>query len=182
MKIPSQLFVGDSASWFDSSTTDALGNEISPSAGWTLKYYIKGTADVELTATTEDGQWKTSLSTAQSTSLAAGSRPWQAKATKDAQVLTLGGGVLTVLPSLAGGYTGKSQARQDLEAVQSAMRAMISNGAVQEYSIGGRSLKKMSIESLRQLESKLLTDVKREDYAANPENGNPNTLKVKFTR
>jgi hypothetical protein len=99
----------------------------------------------------------------------------------------MGSGQLTVLRSLS--YTGspaavdgRSQAQQDLDAVQAAIRALVSGGAVQQYSIGSRSLTKMRIEDLMTLESKLKADVKREQMAELMANGlgNPHNLFVRF--
>jgi hypothetical protein len=73
--------------------------------------------------------------------------------------------------------------QQDLDAVQAAIRVMVSGGAVAEYTIGSRRLKKLPLTELLQLEAKLKSDVKREqaaDLAANGL-GNPHNLFVRFS-
>jgi hypothetical protein len=99
----------------------------------------------------------------------------------------MGSGQLTVLRSLS--YTGspaavdgRSQAQQDLDAVQAAIRALVSGGVVREYTIGNRSLKKYELADLMQLESKLKAEVKREQMAELMANGlgNPHNLFVRF--
>jgi hypothetical protein len=72
--------------------------------------------------------------------------------------------------------------QQDLAAVQAAIRAMVSGGAVAEYTIGTRRLKKMELTDLLQLEGKLKAEVKREQAAALMANGlgNPFNLFVRF--
>ena len=59
---------------------------------------------------------------------------------------------------------------------------MISGGAVAEYSIGTRRLKKMEMADLLQLEGKLKAEVKREQMADLIANGlgNPHNLFVRF--
>jgi hypothetical protein len=66
--------------------------------------------------------------------------------------------------------------------VQAAIRSIISGGAVAEYTIGSRRLKKMEMADLLALESKLKAEVKREQAAAMVANGlgNPHNLFVRF--
>jgi hypothetical protein len=66
--------------------------------------------------------------------------------------------------------------------VQAAIRSMISGGAVAEYTIGSRRLKKMEMADLITLESKLKAEVKREQAASMAANGlgNPHNLFVRF--
>ena len=67
--------------------------------------------------------------------------------------------------------------------MQAAIRAMVAGGAVAEYTIGSRRLKKLPLTELLQLEAKLKAEVKREqaaDLAANGL-GHPHSLFVRFT-
>lgn len=59
---------------------------------------------------------------------------------------------------------------------------MISNGAVQEYKINNRELKKMTLGELRSYESQLKFEVNREERLQKIRNGegDPFTLKVRF--
>lgn len=68
------------------------------------------------------------------------------------------------------------------EAVQAAIRAIVSGGVVQEYKIGTRSLKKYEMADLIALEGKLKAEVKREQAAQLAANGlgNPHNLFVRF--
>jgi hypothetical protein len=94
---------------------------------------------------------------------------------------------LTVLASLSyagspGAVDGRSQAQQDLDAVQAAIRTIVAGGVAKEYTIGNRSLKKYDMADLLQLESKLKAEVKREQMADLIANGlgNPHNLFVRF--
>ena len=119
--------------------------------------------------------------------MTAGTYYWQAIATKSTtDRVVIGSGTLLVKANLTAivtnNYDGRSQVKTDLDAIQTAMRAMISGGAVQEYTIGTRSLKKMLMADLIVLESRLKAQYARENAADNQKNGlgNPNSLWIRF--
>jgi hypothetical protein len=185
LNIPSELVSGDSITWKDCATVDNLGNSISPDE-WTLTYKLVGSAgELEVGAVQDGAEWSTTISAVDSADLVAGVYQWQAYATKAAERKTLGLGKITIKENIAEASAGtelRTQAKQDLDAVQAAMRAMISGGAVQEYAIGGRSVRKMTMESLLQLESKLKAAVADEEKAERIANGlgHPNNMYVRF--
>jgi hypothetical protein len=189
MNIPSSLRAGDTVVWDDVATRDNLGNVVD-SSGYTLTYYLRTNTASEgatVVAAANGTGWRTTISSAVSANFDPGVWFFQAVATKTGQTLTLGAGQFTVEASLAysgqpGAYDGRSQAQKDLDAVQAAMRAMISGGAVQRYTIGNRELWKMTIADLLTLESKLKADVARERRAELIANGfgNPHNLFVRF--
>jgi hypothetical protein len=185
VKIPSKITAGDSISWVDDPSTDNLGNAIAP-PDWVLKYDFRQTdVTLSLTASVVGGQWRTSISAVQSATFAAGVAFWQAYATNGSSRVTLGSGQVQFLPNLAASdsdFDGRSQVEKDLEAVQAAMRSMISGGAVAEYTIGGRSLKKISMADLIMLEEKLKREVSRQRKAERIANGlgNPDNVFVRF--
>ena len=177
--------------WRDDAGRDNLGETISSSDGWALYYYLRtNTANEGATVTgaTYGTGWEFTISQATSAAFDAGTWFWQAEARRSGVHVTLGAGQLDVLAALSytgapGAFDGRSQAQKDLDAVQAAIRAIVSGGAVQQYSIGNRSLTKMRLESLLQLESKLKADVKREQSAQLQANGlgNPHNLFVRFS-
>ena len=185
MNIPAFIRAGDSVSWYDDQTTDNLNRTIS-SPSWTLLYAIRGAAVLDLTATDADGRWLTIMSKVQSALLVpAGVFYWQAIATKGTDAVTLGSGQIRIDANLlaqSADEENRSQAKQDLDAVQKAMRTMIAGGAVAEYSIAGRSLRKIPMADLIMLESKLKVQVQREVKAERMANGlgNPNNVLVRF--
>ena len=183
MNIPSELFLGDSSTWDDDPTTDNLGNAVDST--WTLKYVISFTSAVTLTATANGSGWRTTISKTQTSSgVTAGDYYWQAYAEKASDRVTLGSGVLKIKPAAGSGTSGKSQVQQDLEAVQLAMRTMISGGAVAEYTIGGRQLRKIPMSDLILLEGQLKAELARENKARNVANGlgNPSNVYVRFRK
>lgn len=183
MKIPMKITKGDSLTWKDDPTTDNLGNIIDST--WTLTYAIRGSTILDLTATTDGSGWSTTISKAQSSALTKGFYYWQAYAEKSGNRVTLAKGRVEILEDLASattGFDGRSQVRIDLDNVKAAIRALVTNGAVQEYSIGNRSFKKMTLSELRELESQLLFELAQEERAETMKAGlgDPNNLRVRF--
>jgi len=78
--------------------------------------------------------------------------------------------------------TADRRSRQDLEAIQLAIRTLIAGGAVQEYKIGNRNLKRYDLADLIQLEGRYKAEVKREEQAELMANGlgNPRNMFVRF--
>lgn len=191
MNIPATITAGDTVQWRDVAASDMLGNPITSSGGWTLTYYIRFNRNnhgATVVGTAYGSGWAFTLSSATT----GGFHPddtgyWQALATKAADSITLGAGQFEVNASLAyqgtpAAFDNRSQAQIDLDAVQAAIRAMISGGAVAEYTIGTRRLKKMELTDLLALESTLKATVKREQAAQLQANGlgNPHNLFVRF--
>ena len=191
MNIPAQIRAGDTVKWRDDASADVFGNAISSQTGWTLTYYFRfdrNNHGATAVGTAYGQGWQFSLTAATTE----GFHPddtgyWQAVATKAGETVTLGSGQFEIDANLA--YTGtpaavdnRSQAQKDLDAVQAAIRAMISGGAVAEYTIGSRRLKKMELADLLALESNLKASVKREQAAQLQANGlgNPHNLFVRF--
>jgi hypothetical protein len=189
VNIPTTIRAGDTVKWRDDSTVDVFGTAIT-SADWTLTYYLRTNTASEgatITGSAYGTGWQFTIAAGTSTNFDAGKWYWTAVATKDTEVLTLGNGGLTVNAALTysgtpGAFDGRTQAQKDLDAVQAAIRAILSGGVVQEYRIGTRNLKKYDLADLLQLEGKLKADVKREEQAELIANGlgNPRNMFVRF--
>ena len=187
--IPPLIRAGDTIKWRDDAGVDNLGNEIT-SATWTLTYYLRTNTASEgatVVGTAYGTGWEFTITAATSAGFDAGNWYWQALATYSTEKLTLGAGQVEVVAALnyagtPGAFDGRSQAQKDLDAVQAAIRALVSGGVVREYTIGNRSLKKYEMADLLQLESKLKAEVKREQMAELMANGqgNPHNLFVRF--
>jgi len=190
MTIPPTFRAGDTVSWRDEATADSLGNAVT-SAAWSLSFFLRSaTAGAGLTvASTAYGSgWETTISATSSATLAAGAWYWQARATNGANAITTGTGSLTILAALnysgtPAAFDGRSQARQDLDAVQAAIRSLISGGAVKRYTIGSRQLERFSLAELIELENRLKADVTKKEAAERMANGlgDPRNLFVRFT-
>ena len=189
MNIPSEIRAGDTVKWRDNSSTDVFGNDIK-SGEWTLTYYLRFSSASEahtVVGTAYGSGWELTISATDSAGFDAGTWYWQAVATKGSEKITLGYGSLEVEPSLSytgqpAAYDGRTQAKKDLEAVQTAIRTLINGGAVQEYKIGNRNLKRYDLPDLIQLEGRLKAEVNREEQAEMIANGlgNPRNMFVRF--
>jgi hypothetical protein len=189
VQIPSTIRAGDTVQWRDISGADNLGNVID-SGSWSLSYYLRTNTASEgatVVGTAYGTGWEFTIAAGTSTGFDAGQWYWQAVATKTGSTVTMGSGQLTVLRSLSytgtpGAVDGRSQAQQDLDAVQAAIRAIVAGGVAKEYTIGNRNLKKYDMADLLQLEAKLKAEVKREQMADLIANGlgNPHNLFVRF--
>lgn len=189
MTIPAEIRAGDTVKWRDDATTDNLGNAID-SGTWTLTTYLRTNTASEgatVLGTAYGTGWESTLTAATTAGFIAGEWFWQAIATSGSDKVTLGAGQLQVLAALdysgtPGAFDGRTQLEIDLDAVQAAIRALISGGAVKQYSIGGRSLTKYELKDLLALESQLKAQVKREQAAQLQANGlgNPHNLFVRF--
>jgi hypothetical protein len=191
VNIPQKIQAGTTAIWVDDATVDIFGAAVDNTT-YSLTYYLRANTageGVTVASVAYESGWKTTLVAATTSGMDAGTWYFQAVATKlsDASVLELGRGSFTVEASLTysgtpGAFDGRSQAQKDLEAVQAAIRTIISGGGVSEYRIGNRSLKKYDLTELLALESRLKADVVREKKAEMIANGlgNPTSLFVRF--
>lgn len=182
--IPQTIHAGDSVQWIEPPTDDRS------QASWGSVLWLRFNAANEaltITGTAVAIGWQFEISATTSAGMDAGTWYWQRRITQASQSITVGTGSLVVEPSLAysgsaAAFDGRSQARKDLEAVQAAIRAIISGGAVSEYMIGTRRLKKMPLPDLIMLEDRLKREVVREDRAQAIANGlgDPRKVNIRF--
>ena len=188
MNIPKSLRAGSTWTWREDSLVDPYGDAIQSTDSWVLTFYIRtnNASGVTVVGSTYGTGWQFDVS-ASSTGIAAGDYFWQAEATKGALKYDVGSGSLQVLINLV--YTGhphkiqaKSQVEQDLDSVEAAIRTLLEDGVVKEYSIGGRSLKKYDLADLTALRSQLKYQLKLEKKAELIRNGqgNPHQMLVRF--
>jgi predicted secreted protein len=165
MPIPKVIVSGDTVKWSEAS----VGEYISPT--WTRTVSLRhrtSSNTVNITGVANAGGWDFTLSATSSATLGTGSLFFQDYVSAGSERFTLGTGSIECLPSAtaAGGtFDGRTQTETDLDNVRAAIRAKIAGGDVQEYTIGGRSLKKMLVADLIALETKLKADVQSERRA-----------------
>lgn len=162
MTIPALIYAGDTVKWVEPATPDY------DSGTWTRKVSLRHPTDADALDVTgvamPGGGWEFSITAIQSKTLGLGTVYWHDTVTSGSERYTIGQGSLEVQANIAGtatSFDGRTQEEIDLEAVRAEMRARISGGSVQEYSIGNRSLKKMPMADLIAMESKLKADVSR---------------------
>ena len=189
MTVPAQITAGSTVQWIEPAAKDPAGDPAT-SATWTLQIAFRtNTAGEGATvngSARSDGGWDVALSAATTTSWDAGTWYWQTKITSGSDVVIVGSGTTTVLASLdysgdPTAFDGRSQAEKDLEAVQAAIRAIISKGAKQ-YSIGSRSYTSNDLGQLMQREAQLKAIVARERAAEKAAQGlgDPMNMFVRF--
>ncbi len=190
MNIPKSLRAGSTWTWREDSLVDPYGDAIQSTDSWALTYYIRsniaGNQGLTVVGSTYGTGWQFDVA-ASSTDLTEGDYFWQAVASKGALKYDVGSGSLQVLINLV--YTGhphkiqaKSQVEQDLDSVEAAIRTLLEDGVVKEYSIGGRSLKKYDLADLTALRSQLKYQLNLEKKAELIRNGqgNPHKMLVRF--
>ena len=192
MAIPPSITAGVDVVWTDAATTDVFGNSVT-SATHNLTYYFRlNTAGegVTVTGTAYNSGWQVTIPAATSAGMDA-STGWYFQAVLTAisggAVSEYSRGQIEVQPSLAyagspAAFDGRTQAQKDLDAVQAAIRSLMTGGATQEYRIGNRSLKRYDLADLLALESQLKATVVRENKAKIIASGlgDPNNLFIRF--
>ena len=190
MTVPAEIRAGDTVQWIEPAAVDLDGNPAT-SATWTLSTFLRtNTASEGATVTgtaRSDGGWDMAISATTSGAFDAGQWYWQTRISSGATVITVGSGTTLVVAALSyagapGAVDGRSQAEQDLEAVQAAIRSLISKGAKQ-YTIGSRSFTANDLGQLMEREAQLKAIVARERAAEKVAAGlgDPRNLFVRFT-
>ena len=194
MAIPPSITSGVDAVWVDAETVDVFGDSVTSTTHSLVYYFRLNTNAQALTATSVayNSGWKTTLTSAATTAVDP-SPNWffQAVLTKtsDSTVQEYSRGQIEIQPSLAytgtpGAFDGRTQAQQDLDAVKAAIRSIVAGGAVSEYKIGTRNLKRYDLSELLELESRLKSIVAKENKAKLIASGlgDPHNLYVRFNQ
>jgi len=187
--VPDLIYAGDTVIFDVPSFTDSIGTVID-SGTYTLKWYARTNTASEgttITGTAEGDGWRITVPASTTANLDAGLWTWQAVATYNSTQYTAGRGQFTVKASAVysgtpGAFDDRSRAEIDLEKVDAAIRTLASGGMVQEYSIGGRSLRRYKMTELLELRSTLQNEVAMERRREKIRQGlgNPGLAKVRF--
>ena len=187
--VPDLIYAGDTVIFDVPSFTDSIGTVID-SGTYTLKWYARTNTASEgttITGTAEGDGWRITVPASTTANFDAGLWTWQAVATYDSTQYTAGRGQFTVKASAVysgtpGAFDDRSRAEIDLEKVDAAIRTLASGGMVQEYSIGGRSLRRYKMTELLELRSTLQNEVAMERRGEKIRQGlgNPGLAKVRF--
>ncbi|SHM05873.1 hypothetical protein SAMN05216428_112103 [Nitrosospira sp. Nsp11] len=185
MNIFNCLQRGDSASWSDSSFTDAQGVRYDSSA-YTLVYELRGPASVTLDAVADGQGWKTTLTLEQSGTLLPGIYTFAAYAKAAGVRVTAATGTLTITPDLSlatVGHDSRSMAEKALADAEAALANLNASGKrIREYSIGSRSAKYYTAAELLEAISFWKIKVRNERHIKAMANGlgNPSNLLARF--
>ena len=189
--VPDLIYAGDTVIFDVPAFKDAIGTTID-SGTYTLKWYARTNTASEgatITGVAEGDGWRITIPASTSANFDAGLWTWQAVATEDTNntQYTAGRGQFTVKATASytgtpGAFDDRSRAEIDLENVDAAIRTLSSGGMVQEYSIGGRSLRRYKMTELLELRSTLQNEVAMERRRERIRQGlgNPGLAKVRF--
>jgi hypothetical protein len=189
--VPDLIYAGDTVIFDVPAFKDAIGTTID-SGTYTLKWYARTNTASEgatITGVAEGDGWRITIPASTTANFDAGLWTWQAVATEDTNntQYTAGRGQFTVKATASytgtpGAFDDRSRAEIDLENVDAAIRTLSSGGMVQEYSIGGRSLRRYKMTELLELRSTLQNEVAMERRREKIRQGlgNPGLAKVRF--
>lgn len=187
LNIPSTFRAGDTLSWTESIS------DYPASAGWTLAFVLTkyGQSLITITASTSGDDYAISVLPATSRPWIPGIYSWQAYVYKESGDLitekyTLEFGQVTILPDITQAILTtdiRSHAKKVLDAIELLLEGK-STADVLSYSIGGRSLSKMSPEELIKWRSFYKTEYERELEAEAIAQGldNPRRIGIRFKK
>lgn len=147
--------------------------------GWTLTYYLRGPAALDLVGTTEGANYRITIPAATTTNWTVGTYAWEARVSKAGVVNKVASGTLTVLKNLAAALTAAYDARSTAQKILDAVESLLAGFTdVEEYAIAGRSLKRMSRVELLEARQQLKAEVASEGVAAALAAGLPNPRRL----
>jgi hypothetical protein len=187
--VPNLIYAGDTVIFDVPAFKDAIGTNID-SGTYTLTWYARTNTSTEgatVVGVAEGTGWRVTVPAATTTDFNAGLWTWQAIATYSTLQYTAGRGQFTVKSTAKytgtpGAFDDRSRAEIDLSYVEAAIRTLAQGGMVQEYQIGGRSLKRYKMTELMQLRDDLKNEIAMERKAEKIRQGlgNPGLAKVRF--
>ena len=191
--VPDLIYTADTVVFDVPSWTAPIEVEVT-NANFTLKWYARTNTASEgatITGASEGEGWRVTVPSSTTTNFDAGTWLWQAVATKtdgSEGTYTAGRGQFTVKVAATysgtpGAFDDRSRAEIDLGHVETAIRTLAEGGMVQEYTIGGRSLRRYKMAELLQLRSELQQEINMERRKEKMRQGlgNPGLAKVRFT-
>ena len=167
--IPKIINAGSTIKWRDEATTVPIDQQVT-STDWTLTYYLRSAEAGALTVVSSayNTGFETTISATASSELGEGVWFFEAIATKGSEVHSLTTGKITVKQTLSyTGTAGKIDPRTpnqiERDNIQAALRKF--NDGAQEYSIGNRTYKRVSMNDLRTRLHDLIPICLREEKA-----------------
>ena len=181
-KEPSEIISGDYTQWKRTDLGD-FDNTL-----YTLKYSARlggtGATEIEITATASGSDYLVTVPSATSAAYTVGTYYWQAYITRDSddERILIDNGTLIVTANLDIATTDpRSHARIMVDKIESLLENR-ADADVADYSIGNRSITKMSPKELRDWRAFYRNEVRAEDDATARARGDTtqNTIQVRF--
>ena len=180
--IPKIINAGSTIKWRDKTTTVPIDQQVT-STDWTLTYYLRSAEAGALTVVSSayNTGFETTISATASSELGEGVWFFEAIATKGSEKHSLTTGKITVKQTLSyTGTAGKIDPRTpnqiERDNIQAALRKF--NDGAQEYSIGNRTYKRVSMNDLRTRLNDLIPICLREEKAEKLSQGLGTGLKL----
>ena len=167
---PAVITAATTVTWEDGSATVGF-DESATSPDWTLTYYLRTNTASEgatVVGSAYSSGWRFTIASSVTTNFDKGDWIWAAVASKGSESYQLATGEFKVKQSLV--YTGtpaaldnRTQNEIDRDNIKAALRKF-SDGA-QEYSVGGRTYKRVDIEKLHIELNRINQEIFRENDA-----------------
>jgi len=159
---PASFAAGTTVRFTQGAVTTALG-EVSPAAGWSLAWYVRGIGEADATVTSDGTRWTVSLPATATQALAAGGYQAVLRASRSGDVLDLDVRPVTVTVDLANAVAGELQtfAEKTLAVLEASLLGDMSD-AVQFYMIGDQQVNKIPLKERIALRNQLREEVQRE--------------------
>lgn len=161
MSEPTTIHAGDTWEW---TRTEAEY----PAGTWSLTYHLRNaSAAYNVTATADGTTHSVSVPAATTATYKPGRYDWIARVTDGTDTFTVDTGSLTILPNLGatGAQDGRSYERRVLDAIEAVLEGRASHDQA-SYSIGNRSLSRMSIAELMTFRDKFKAAVLKQEREA----------------
>lgn len=156
-----------------------------PADGWALSYdLVKDGANIAITSSDNgDGFHLVSVTAATTENWSPGFYSWQAFVTKTTTRHDIESGSLEVLTNFANadvGYDGRTHARKVLDALEGMIEGKALSADQLSFSIGGRSLTRLSPEELWEWRARYRSEVASEEIEADPSRGSGRHIRTRF--
>ena len=165
MNIPTSFTAGDTLEFSDSLS------DYPASSGWVLSYVlVKDGSQISMSSTADGDDHSFSIPATTTANYSPGTYHWKAFVTNAPERYTVDSGVIEIeqdFTTQAQGFDDRSHVKKTLDALESVLEGKAS-ADVASYSIGGRSLSKMTPEELLSWRDKYRAEYHSEQVA----NGN----------
>ena len=171
MNIPASIRANSTIKWREDSQVDPFGDAIQSTDSWAMKFYLRTNTASEgatVVGSSYNQGWRFTVASSVTTNFDKGDWIWAAVISKGSESYQLATGEFKVKESLV--YTGtpaaldnRSTNEIDRDNIKAALRKF--DDGAQEYSVGGRTYKRVDIEKLHIELNRINQEIFRENDA-----------------
>jgi hypothetical protein len=163
---PASFAAGTTVRFTQGAVTTALG-EVSPAAGWSLAWHVRGIGEADATVTSDGTRWTVSLPATATQALTAGGYTAVLRASRSGDVIDLAVQQVTVTVDLANAVAGELQTWEErtLAVVEAALSGNLTDG-VQFYMIGDQQVNRIPLDKLMAIRTQLQSAVAQQRSAS----------------